>query len=288
MEKLVFRHFRHMFLAALAAAPLALASLATTAVAQPATQPAAAPTASSSTPLVSDPDYALGEGDVIDVLVVGSADFNTRARVSSDGVVLLPLLGPVPAAGSSPMVLAERIAEGLKKGGYFASPLVRVELVGIRSRYVTVLGQVGSPGLIPLDRTYRLSEIMAKVGGRTAGGANYVVVTPRSGESKQYEMEKLATGGTEDDPIVLSGDKIFVPAAENEVVYISGEVRSPGAIPVVKDMSVRIALARAGGVGENGSEKRLKIIRNGEKLPKVDLETKLQPGDIVTVGARLF
>ncbi len=288
MEKLVFRHFRHTFLAALAAAPLALAGLVSTAVAQPATQPQPAPAASSSTPLVSDPDYALGEGDVIDVLVVGSADFNTRARVSSDGVVLLPLLGPVPAAGSSPMVLAERIAEGLKKGGYFASPLVRVELVGIRSRYVTVLGQVGAPGLIPLDRTYRLSEIMAKVGGRTAGGANYVVVTPRSGESKQYDMEKLATGGTDDDPIVLSGDKIFVPAAENEVVYISGEVRSPGAIPVIKDMTLRIALARAGGVGENGNEKRVKVIRKGEKLPKVDLETKLEPGDIVTVGARLF
>jgi polysaccharide biosynthesis/export protein len=250
-------------------------------------QPAVAAT-NPQAPLVSDPDYALGEGDVVEVLVVGSPEFNSRARVSRDGSILLPLLGPVPAAGASQSALAERVAAGLKAGGYYSNPIVRVELIGIRSRYVTVLGNISAPGLLPLDRPYRLSEILAKVGGKTAIGAEFVVLTRANGESKRYPIEKLATGGPTDDPVVQAGDKIFVPAAENEVFYVTGEVKSPGAFPVQSDMSLRIALARAGGLTENGSDRRVNVVRGGKTLKGVKLEQTVEPGDIITVGARLF
>jgi polysaccharide export outer membrane protein len=245
-------------------------------------------TAAPSTPLVSDPDYVLGQGDVIGVMVVGSPDFNTRSRVSNDGTVLLPLIGPVQAAGLSQSALAGKVADALKKGGYFASPIVRIELLGIQSRYVTVLGNVGQPGLLPLDRNYRLSEIVARVGGRTSAGADFVVLTPAKGEPQKYAIANLATGSAEEDPVVSPGDKIYIPPAENEVFYINGEVRSPGAYPVQKDMSVRIALAKAGGVSENGSEKKVKLVRDGKRLDDAGLETKVQPGDVITFGARLF
>ena len=52
--------------------------------------------------------------------------------------------------------------------------IVEVEVVSYASRYVTVLGAVGSPGLIPMDRPYRLSEILARVGGARQDGADHV------------------------------------------------------------------------------------------------------------------
>lgn len=244
--------------------------------------------AAPSTPLVSDPDYVLGQGDVVGVMVVGSPEFNTRSRVSNDGTVVLPLIGQIQAAGLSQAALAGKVSEALKKGGYYASPIVRVELLGIQSRYVTVLGNVGQPGLLPLDRNYRLSEIVARVGGRTAAGADFVVLTPANGEPKKYAISNLATGGSEEDPVVSPGDKIYIPPAENEVVYLNGEVRSPGAYAIQKDMTVRIALAKAGGVSENGSEKKVKLVRDGKRLEDANLETKVQPGDVITFGARLF
>jgi polysaccharide export outer membrane protein len=255
-----------------------------------AAQPSSTPPSSAapSTPLVSDPDYVLGQGDVVGVMVVGSPEFNTRSRVSNDGTVVLPLIGQIQAAGLSQAALAGKVSEALKKGGYYASPIVRVELLGIQSRYVTVLGNVGQPGLLPLDRNYRLSEIVARVGGRTAAGADFVVLTPANGEPKKYAISNLATGGSEEDPVVSPGDKIYIPPAENEVVYLNGEVRSPGAYAIQKDMTVRIALAKAGGVSENGSEKKVKLVRDGKRLEDANLETKVQPGDVITFGARLF
>lgn len=249
--------------------------------AQPSVAPAAAP-------LVSDPDYVLGEGDIIEVMVVGNPEFNTRARVSNDGSTVLPLIGPIKAGGESPSVLSERIATALKKGNFYTNPIVRVELVGIKSRYVTVLGNVGTTRLLPLDRNYRLSEIFALVGGKSAGGADHILVTSNNGESKRYDMAALATGGPAEDPFVRPGDKIYVPPAETDVFYIQGEVRTPGAFPIQTDMTVRFALARAGGVTENGNDKKVSLTRDGKTTKGVDLDTKLQPRDVIAVGARLF
>ncbi len=257
--------------------------------AAPATQSEVMTSAAPSTAtLVSDPEYTLGDGDVIDLMVVGSADFNTRARVASDGAIVLPLIGPVVARGLTPSSLSKKVADALKKGAFFADPIVRVELSGIRSRYATVLGFVGTPGLIPLDRPYKLSEIMARVGGRGGGGASYVIVTSAEGVSKRFTLAGMSTGGGPDaDPTIVTGDKIYVPPAEDEVIYLSGEIRNPGAM-AASGYTVRIAVAKAGGISENGNEKKISIVRKGVKLKKATMETVLEPGDVVTIGARLF
>jgi polysaccharide export outer membrane protein len=185
--------------------------------------------------------------------------------------------------------LAEDVRAALEKGGYFAQPSVRVEVVGVASRYVTVLGYVGQPGLIPLDRQYHLSEIMARAGGRGGAGSDIVILTHENGKSERFKVADLATAIGDKDPVVTPGDKIYVPAAENEVFYLTGEVKSPGAYPVSTDMTVRMALARAGGVSENGSEGKVRISRKGVDLKGVKLDqTKVEPGDVITVGGRLF
>lgn len=233
--------------------------------------------------------YLLGVGDTIEVALIGRTDFNTRARVGSDGAVLLPYLGAVPASGRTPAILAEEIGQALEKGGFFSKPVIRVDVVGVGSRSVTVLGSVVTPGLLALDREYHLSEVVARVGGRTAGGVDYVVLTHPDGRSRSYKLNELATASGEKDPIVSNGDKIFIPAAENQAFYVTGQVRNPGPYPVVEGMTVRIALARAGGLTDQGSERKVSIKRKGVDLKGVKLDvTTLEPGDIVTVGERLF
>ena len=80
-----------------------------------------------------------------------------------------------------------------------------------------------------------------------------------------------------------------MPAADNEVFYITGQVKSPGAFPAGQEMTLRTALARAGGLSDMGSEKKIKINRKGVQLKKIKLdETKVEAGDIISVGERLF
>lgn len=247
------------------------------------------PQASAAPAAPVDSSYILGAGDVVEVSLVGRGDYTQRVRVSTDGTILLPLVGHLKASDRTVIELADDVRQALIKGGFYADPVVRADVVGISSRYVTVLGNVGTPGLLPLDRNYRLSEIMAKVGGRGGSGAPYVLLT-RAGASKaeRYSIDKLAAGFGDDDPIVHAGDKIFIPTAEAEVFYISGEVKSPGAFPVADKMSIRMAIARGGGVTENGSENKVTLIRDGKEVKKVSLEDPVKVGDIIKIGERLF
>lgn len=261
----------------------------TPAVSAPAETAQSLPSTAPVAPFASvDANYVIGLGDVIEVAVVGQAEYSARVRVSPDGNVLLPLIGNIPAANRKPSELASLVGAGLTKGGFYSQPVVRVEVVTVASRFVTVLGQVGSPGIIPLDRAYRLSEILARVGARFGSGGEYVVITHANGTQDKLSMTEIATGAATQDPIVVTGDKIYVPAAEAQVFYVSGSVRSPGAFPMAPGITVRTALARAGGITENGSEKKFDIFRGGEKLPKPNLETTLEVGDIVKFGERMF
>jgi polysaccharide export outer membrane protein len=250
---------------------------------------APAPATLAGAPSSGDRNYVLGIGDTIDVAVLGRSDFNAHARIGTDGAVLLPYLGAFPATNRSPGQLADEVRVALEKGGFFSNPVVRVDVVGVASRYVTVLGAVQTPGLVALDRQYRLSEIIARAGGRAAAGADTVVVTRGDSPPQKYRIADLATGVGDKDPVVEMGDKIYVPAAEAEIYYITGAVKAPGAFAVSGEMTVRQALARAGGVGDTGSEKKIKINRKGAEIKNVKLdETRVEPGDIINVGERLF
>jgi polysaccharide export outer membrane protein len=248
--------------------------------------PAPAPTASGSQngPVVVD--YILGEGDVIEVSVLGHGDFTTRARVDANGIIKLPYIGSTVVVGRTTTQVEDEVRGKLAAGGYFPNPIVHVEVASYASRYVIVLGAVGRPGLVPVDRAYRLSEILARVGSVQGDAADYVVLRRANGKEERHLVENLAMGDASLDPYVAPGDKIYAPKAD--LFFISGQVHAPGSFPVKDGMTLRTALATAGGITDQGSEKKIKIVRNGKPLPSVNLDDKVAAGDIITVGQRLF
>jgi polysaccharide export outer membrane protein len=263
------------------------------AAASPGAPPGASPQTASPTPQAApappvDASYALGPGDSVEIALVGRGDYVSRVRVGTDGAILLPLVGKLQAGGRTVLELADDVRQALIKGGFYSDPVVRADVISISSRYATILGAVGTPGLMPLDRNYHLSEIMARVGVHPGGGADYVVLTHASGESSRYSVTAMATGGGDKDPVVQAGDKIFVPSPESQMFYISGEVKSAGGFPVTEGMTVRMAIARGGGVTENGSEGKITLVRGGKELKRVKLDDPVMPGDVIKIGERLF
>ena len=258
----------------------------------PRSAPAALPAGTAATAIPSAPvdsSYPLGPGDVVEISLIGRAEFGSRVRLSADGTILLPMIGSVKAVDRTVSELADDVRQALIKGGFYSDPVVRAEVLGISSRYVTILGNVGSPGLFPLDRNYRLSEILAKVGGRSGSGADYLLLTRAAGgATERYYISKLAVGSSAQDPIVLNGDKIFIPSADAEVFYLSGQVNKPGTYPITEGLTIRTALAAGGGVTENGSENKIKVVRDGKTLKGVKLEDPVKVRDVITIGERLF
>jgi polysaccharide export outer membrane protein len=229
-------------------------------------------------------EYIIGPEDTIEVEVVGQPD-RARARVYTDGSIQLNLIGRIQAAGNNPRDLATKIAAALKSGGFYENPVVNVEVVGFASRYVTVLGAVGTPGLVPMNRGYHLSEILARVGGVRQDAADYLIVRPEKGQEKRYAIDKLAAGAPSDDPEVQPGDKIYAPMAD--MFFISGQVKTPGTFPLRGNMTVAQAIARGGGLTDSGNGKRVTVTRGGKTI-KLDANATIQADDVIVVGEKLF
>ena len=258
--------------------------LALAAPAISAAQPAAGGAASATS--VADADYVLGPQDVVEVEVLGRTDFKARSKVSQAGMVEMPYIGAIKATDLTAKQLGDAIRKALQDGGYFANPIMEVDIVDYASRYVTVLGEVDKPGLVPVDRPYRLSEVLARVGGARETAADYVTLTPAKGEQKRLAIADLASGGDTADPYISPGDKIFVPKAE--MFYISGQVKTPGTFPLTPDMTLRMAIARGGGLTDLGTDKGVKITHKSGQKVKLKLEDKIQAGDVIVVPERLF
>ncbi|HEX7945996.1 MAG TPA: SLBB domain-containing protein [Phenylobacterium sp.] len=229
--------------------------------------------------------YVLGRDDVIEVGLIGGGYPGGRVRVQADGTVQLPFIGKVQVADHTTAEVSEMVRKALQQGQFFSEPIVQVEVVGYASRYIVVLGAVGNPGLIPMNRPYRMSEILARVGGVRDGAADYLNVRSADGKERQILIKDLATGDTTQDPYVQAGDKIYAPMAE--VFYISGKVTSPGAFAVTNGITVSMAIAKAGGLAENGSDKKVDVTRAGKKV-KLNLTDKVEPGDVIVVGEKMF
>lgn len=277
--------------------PIGLFSLGVFAQPLPAAQPAAGQPLSGAAagvlPLQSAPPaatlpgegYILGSEDVVQVEVLGRSDFNVRSKVGTDGKIQLPLLGAVPASDRTVLQLRNEIRTALQKGGFFTQPIVEVQVASYASRYVTVLGAVATPGLIPVDRPYRLSEILARVGGVRESGADYLVVRAKTGE-RNYAIKDLATGNESLDPFVQPGDKIYSPNAD--IFYIQGQVKAPGSFRLTPHMTLSMALARGGGITDLGSNSNIKIIRNNAEIKTRDLSAEVLPNDVIDVGEGWF
>ena len=62
---------------------------------------------------------------------------------------------------------------------------------------------------------------------------------------------------------------------------------SPGSYTLKADMSIAQAIGQGGGLTESGSDKKVSV-RRGAKTVKLKPDAKVEPGDVITVGERLF
>ena len=237
----------------------------------------------------------LGEGDSIRITVFQNPDLTTETRISEEGTITFPLIGEVRLAGLTPAKAEARIAEQLVKGKFLVRPQVSLNLVQVRSRQVSVLGQVARPGRYPLDDTSsNLSDILAVAGGISPTGDDKVTVTmKREGKIAKVDVDVPAmyrTGDLSKNIRLENGDVIYVQRAP--VFYIYGEVQRAGSYRLEQGMTVMQALSVGGGVTARGTDRGLKIRRRGPDgtLRAIDarLTDLVQPDDVVYVRESWF
>lgn len=241
------------------------------------------------------PDYPLGAGDTIRIQVFQNPDLTLETRVSESGTITYPLIGSVDLGGVSVAAAEKKIADALQKGGFIRQPQVTIVLLQIRGNQVSVLGQVNRPGRFPLETANtRLSDMLATAGGATPTGDDFVIVSgERDGKAFRRMIDIPAiylNNKPEDDIILRGGDTIYVHRAP--VFYIYGEAQRPGSFRIERGMTVMQALAQGGGPTGRGTEKKLRLSRQGangsiEQITP-ELTDPVMPNDVIYVNERLF
>ncbi len=239
-------------------------------------------------------DQGLGPGDAVRVTVFGQPDLETQTVVGEDGSITLPLIDRVVVGGLSPQAAGNRIAAAYAEGEYLKNPQVNLTVEAIRSRQISVLGAVASPGRFPLESSTSVLDALAMAGGITAQGARTVTLVRRLGavEQQRYNirLDDLLSGSGAVGFNVAGGDTIYVPEAQK--FYIYGEVRRPDAYPLHDPITVMQAISVGGGLTERGSESRVQLRRTDERgrtrTRSVELTEVVRPDDVIFVKERLF
>jgi polysaccharide export outer membrane protein len=166
-------------------------------------------------PTANDASYVIGPSDELNISVWEDKDLSGAVPVRPDGMISLPMLNDVQAAGKTPMQLMNTIVEKLTAHG-MKDPIVTVTVTAIRSQFIYVLGNVGHPGTFPMIPGMTVVQAIASSGGLTVFAKQTKIEIRRTQNGKVERLAfnyKQAMKGVhpEQDIVLKPNDTIFVP-----------------------------------------------------------------------------
>jgi polysaccharide export outer membrane protein len=155
--------------------------------------------------------YVIGLGDVLRVFVWKEPDLTLDVTVRSDGMITVPLLGDVQAAGRLPSQLAGSLVAELKR--FIESPRVTVTVSQASSARVYVVGQMMRPGEFPLLGRMTVLKALALAGGfREFAKLESIVIVREDQTVIPFNYKRVADAKDVSQNVLLAaGDTIVVP-----------------------------------------------------------------------------
>jgi protein involved in polysaccharide export with SLBB domain len=247
-------------------------------------------------------------GDLIDVDIVGSTEFDWRGTITPEGFLNTSFYNanPIYALCRSENFIAEEITKIYAK--MLRNPQVVVKVLDRSNRSLSVIyGAVRTPQRLKILRPVKLNEIIVLSGGITerASGIISILRPPKmdcdetsTDETKflKVNVKDLISGKTEANPLIKFGDVVTVEEAEP--IYVIGGVNNPRQFLYREDLTLSRLIAMSGGFSSNADPKQIIIYRrenNETKLINVDFDKvklrqfediELEKYDIIEVGQK--
>jgi polysaccharide export outer membrane protein len=269
----------------------------------------AAQTAPAQVPAALSPpaSYLIGASDVLSIKVFNEDQLSNKYTVDTDGSITFPLIGRFPVGGKTTRQIEEDLTKALQPD-WLKRAQVSVEIERYRSRSIYVLGEVRTPGRYNIEGPMTLLEVIANAGSTLPTASNQIIVqrykeglsaaisapvTPgdaRWAEVTRINLDEMREGKLSANLVLQDSDIIFVPAAQR--FYVSGQVKTPGSYVLRPGMTMRQAIAEAGGLTERGSTRGLKVIRKDKNGKEVELDAQMsdpvRADDVIRVRQRLI
>lgn len=253
-------------------------------------------------PLFAALDELIHYGDLIDVDVVGSTEYDWRGKISPEGYLsgLSFTESPVFALCKTGDEVAREIAGHYSK--FLKDPEVRVQILDRSERpYAVLYGAVKLPQRFHLLRGTDLRELIVLSGGFSentggliqilrqpqaacvgidgvpVGASGGPVATSMDSQFLSIRIDELLKGGAESNPSIQYGDVITVTSARP--FFVTGAGSRPGKYPMSEGMNVARALEMSGvSIGskqrvsvrvfrrEGSSTKVVEVISDGKEI----------------------
>ena len=166
--------------------------------------------------VATGPEFTIGPEDVLGILFWRDPDMSGDVAVRPDGMITLPLVRDIKAAGLTPTQLADRIQETV--GEYIKDPAISVTVVvrQMNSRKVFITGEVARPGAYPLGSPMTIMQLIAVAGGLTEWAEPKAITLMRleDGVTRTYPFNytDVARGRKPQQNLMLEpGDTVVVP-----------------------------------------------------------------------------
>lgn len=165
----------------------------------------------------SNPDYHIGPGDTVNIIVWRNPEVSMSVPVRPDGKITTPLVEDLPAAGKTSTELARDIEKAL--GKFIQQPVVTVvvtNFVGNFSEQVRVIGQAAKPQALPYRRDMTLMDALIAVGGMTefAAGNRASLIRNVNGKQERFTVrldDLIKDGDISANMPMRPGDVLVIP-----------------------------------------------------------------------------
>jgi polysaccharide export outer membrane protein len=220
------------------------------------------------------PDYIVGPGDRLQLMVWGTRNETVPLPVARDGAVEIPAVGPVQVAGLRFSDAKSLIENRVKRiTGVHAA----VTMGQIRTITVFVVGEVREPGPYTVSALARVSDALVTAGGPTKIGSLRKIELRRNNQLiavvDLYDI--LLKGNTSADQRLADHDAIFVPTI-GAVAAIAGDVKRPAIYELKNSNQSLASLFRlAGGIDPFAYTQRIQVERVQNHKRRIILDTQL-------------
>jgi protein involved in polysaccharide export with SLBB domain len=191
--------------------------------------------------------YILGPGDGVYLNVYELHSLDQDLTVTPEGKLLLPRIGEVEVAGLTVTDAEKKVAELLSHD--YKSPNASLSLRKLRPIKVSILGEVLVPGVQSATAMQRVSEVIDKSGGfKKISSLRNIEVRSATGSLRTSAdlFKYYALGDLSANPMLQSGDVIYVPAA-TQFVTVNGAVVNSGRFEYVKGETLKQLIGLAHG-----------------------------------------
>ena len=160
-------------------------------------------------------NYVLKPNDLLEIKVFQEDDLSTTVRISQDGMITFPLVGPVRLGGKTVQEAAQLLRTRLGEK-YLVHPQVTLTVTEYSKRIFTVLGQVQRPGTyrFPDNETLNLVQAIGIGGGYTRiADAGRITIKRRLNGAEtvlKINAKQMARDNTTQTLDVIPGDLITV------------------------------------------------------------------------------